>query len=51
MGRLCSLDGKNSIETDEVFQWNATENFGKILAEKVLQNGGKELMSEIKNHL
>ena len=24
---------------------------GKILAEKVLQNGGKELMSEIKNHL
>ena len=51
VGRLCSLDGKNSIETDEIFQWNATENFGKILAEKVLQNGGKELMAEIKNHL
>lgn len=51
VGRLCSLDGKNSIETDEIFRWNATENFGKILAEKVLQNGGKELMSEIKNHL
>ena len=51
VGRLCSLDGKNSIETDEIFRWNATENFGKILAEKVLQNGGKELMAEIKNHL
>lgn len=51
VGRLCSLDGKNSIETDEIFQWNDTENFGKILAEKVLKNGGKELMAEIKNHL
>lgn len=39
--RLCSLDGKNSIETDEIFQWNETENFGKILAEKVLNNGGR----------
>lgn len=49
--RLCSLDGKNSIETDEIFQWNETENFGKILAEKVLHNGGRELMAEIKNQL
>lgn len=49
--RLCSLDGKNSIETDEIFQWNETENFGKILAEKVLNNGGRELMAEIKNQL
>ena len=49
--RLCSLDGKNSIETDEIFQWNETENFGKILAEKVLNNGGRELMLEIKNQL
>ena len=51
VGRLCSLDGKNCIETDEIFQWNENENFGKMLAEKVLQNGGKELMSEIKKHL
>lgn len=49
--RLCSLDGKNSIETDEIFQWNEHENFGKILAEKVLNNGGRELMAEIKNQL
>lgn len=51
LGRICSLDGKNCIETDEIFQWNETENFGKILAEKILENGGKELMSEIKSHL
>lgn len=51
VGRICSLDGKNCIETDEIFQWNEHENFGKILAEKILNNGGRELMSEIKNHL
>lgn len=51
VGRLCSLDGKNCIETDEIFQWNETENFGKILAEKILENGGKDLMAEIKSHL
>lgn len=51
IARLCSLDGKNCIETDEIFQWNDTENFGKIIAEKVLANGGRELMHEIKNHL
>lgn len=51
VGRLCSLDGKNCIETDEIFQWDETENFGKILAEKILENGGKELMAEIKSHL
>jgi hydroxymethylbilane synthase len=51
VGRLCSLDGKNCIETDEIFAWNETENFGKILGEKILNNGGKELMQEIKNQM
>lgn len=51
LGRLCSLDGKNCIETDEIFQWNDTENFGRKLAEKVLENGGKALMEEIKTQL
>lgn len=51
VGRLCSLDGKNCIETDEIFQWNENENFGKKLAEKVLQNGGKEVMQIIKKQL
>ena len=51
IGRICSLDGENCIETDEIFQWNSSENFGKIIAEKVLENGGRELMTSIKNHL
>lgn len=48
VGRLCSLDGKNCIETDEIFDWNESENFGEKLALKVLENGGKELMDEIR---
>lgn len=51
VARLCSLDGKNSIETDEIFKWNDSENFGKNIAEKILQSGGKELMEEIKSTL
>lgn len=49
VGRLCSLDGKNCIETDEIFAWNETENFGQKLAQKILDNGGKALMQQIKN--
>ena len=51
IGRLCSLDGKNCIETDEIFEWNEHENFGKTLAQKVLQNGGRELMHQIKSEI
>lgn len=51
IARLCSLDGKNCIETDEIFQWNETENFGRKLGEKVLNNGGRELMAEIKKQI
>lgn len=51
IARLCSLDGKNCIETDEIFLWNENENFGQKLAQKVLDNGGKELMQEIKTQL
>ena len=50
-GRLCSLDGKNCIETDEIFLWEEGKNFGKNLAEKLLENGGRELMTEIKTQL
>ncbi|PQA94512.1 hydroxymethylbilane synthase [Chryseobacterium shigense] len=46
---LCSLDGKNCIATDESFEYNETENFGEKFAKIVLENGGKELMAEIKN--
>ena len=51
IGRLCSLDGKNCIETDEIFEWNEHENFGKTLAQKVLKNGGRELMHQIKSEI
>ena len=51
IGRLCSLDGKNCIETDEIFEWNEHENFGKTLAQKVLENGGHELMHQIKSEI
>ncbi len=51
IGRLCSLDGKNCIETDEIFDWNDSENFGEKIALKVLENGGKELMDEIRKNL
>ena len=51
IGRLCSLDGKNCIETEEIFDWNDSENFGEKIALKVLENGGKELMEEIRKTL
>ena len=51
VGRLCSLDGKDCIETDEIFEWNNSENFGEKIALKVLENGGKELMDEIRKNI
>lgn len=48
---LCSLDGKNSIATDENFVYNEEENFGGKFARIVLENGGKELMAEIKSQI
>lgn len=51
IGRLCSLDGKNCLEIDEIFTWNEEENFGQKMAQIILEAGGKELMHEIKLHL
>lgn len=48
---LCSLDGRNCIATDENFVYEEGENYGKKFAKIVLENGGKELMAEIKNQL
>lgn len=47
--RLCSLNGENCIETDDIFSLNEVEGAGKRFAEQVLANGGKEIMDEIKN--
>lgn len=46
--RLCSLDGKNCIETDEILEFNEIDGAGIRLANAVLENGGREIMSEIK---
>ncbi len=51
VGRLCSLDGKNCLDIDEIFDWNEGENFGRNLGLKILNNGGQALMTEIKNSL
>ena len=51
VGRLCSLDGKECIETDEIFQWNPDDNFGQILAEKIIANGGAEIMEQISREM
>lgn len=48
IARLSSLDGHNTIEVDEIFPKTEWLNKGKELAETVLNNGGKEMMDEIK---
>ena len=51
VARLCSLDGKNCIETDEIFEYSAGKNFGEEIANQVLESGGAELMAEIKKNI
>ena len=50
VGRLCSLDGQETIETDEVFDYNSSISHGADLAQMVLDMGGKEMMQEILNN-
>ena len=47
-GRLNSLDGSKTINVVEEFEYDESENYGKKFAEFVLENGGKEMMEEIK---
>ncbi len=47
-GNLFSLDGKNKIEVEKQIQVNESKGFGKVCAEEILDNGGSELMKEIK---
>ena len=51
LGRLCSLDGKNCIETDEIFTYKEGVNYGEKFALEVMKNGGREIMDEIKINL
>ncbi|WP_392437286.1 hydroxymethylbilane synthase [Cruoricaptor ignavus] len=48
VGRLCSIDGKDCIETDETTDIQFVTGFGSRLAQKVLENGGKEIMDALR---
>ena len=50
-GRLNSLDGSKTINVVEEFEYDESENYGKKFAELVLENGGKEMMEEIKKQI
>lgn len=50
IGRLCSLDGQETIETDEVFNYDESTSHGADLAQMVLDMGGREMMQEILNN-
>ena len=50
-GRLNSLDGSKTINVVEEFDYDESENYGKKFAEFVLENGGKEMMEEIKKQI
>ncbi|GAA4279362.1 hydroxymethylbilane synthase [Aquimarina mytili] len=50
-GALFSLDGKHKIEISEEVSIDDAASFGKRCAQKVLNNGGRELMKEIKLNL
>lgn len=51
VGRLTSLDGKNTIEVDEIFPTVSAVGEGERLAQKVLDNGGLQIMQEIRNQI
>lgn len=50
-GRLNSLDGSKTINVVEEFEYDDSRNYGKKFAEFVLENGGKEMMEEIKKQI
>ena len=49
-GRIASVDGKNEIETDDIFPYNSMENFGEKIALQMLENGAKAIMEDIRSH-
>ncbi|SDE21890.1 hydroxymethylbilane synthase [Riemerella columbipharyngis] len=50
-GWLCSLDGTKCLDKTEVFHYTEDINYGENFAKNLLEQGGKELMQEIKNTL
>ncbi len=47
-GILLSLDGERAIAVDKKVGFTDIKGFGKICANEILMNGGKELMQDIK---
>ncbi|WP_103068898.1 hydroxymethylbilane synthase [Aquimarina sediminis] len=50
-GALFSLNGKIKIEVNRVVKIENVKDFGKTCANEVLDNGGRELMKEIKTEI
>ncbi|WP_116790004.1 hydroxymethylbilane synthase [Flavobacterium psychrotrophum] len=51
-GVLLSIDGKQKLHIEKVISADGdTDNLGNLCAEELLQNGGAELMAEIRNQL
>jgi hydroxymethylbilane synthase len=51
-GVLLSIDGKQKLHIEKVISANGDlDNLGNLCAEELLQNGGGELMAEIRNQL
>ncbi len=50
-GKLNALDGSKTISLVEEFEFNDSENFGEKFAKIILENGGKEMMEQIKSTL
>jgi len=50
-GALFSLDGKSYFEVEKSIPVGNAENIGKMCAQEILNNGGKELMKNIKQAL
>lgn len=50
-GILFSLDGKRKVEVEKIISKDNYYDAGKVFAQEILRNGGKELMCEIKAEL
>lgn len=50
-GLLCSLDGKQKIHLQKTITIEEHEHFGRQCAENALQNGGFEIMAQIRKDL
>ncbi len=51
LGALFSLDGKQKIEVIKSCRIENSKDFGKMCAQQILENQGRELMKEIKANL